>query len=574
MINFGGLVTFRPHIVNEAEDDKYTHIGYGKYKKKGKEKDTNAPTFTKDDAGKYVASGKDDSKGGEKADTEKPKVNIFDKPEKSKESKPKSSDDSTDTTDVDTVPSSKLKDLMPQSDDKAFGGNSDIDNIPADKKREISMKLDKLADLTNKARAAGKNPPNFNLCDITIPGTNLYCNDNLGIPREEMPQFKGKPQPGSTASKLPADKSGEVDTEPMFKSMLEKNGIKTVQTEIPSDLLKATQTELVGSKVVGMAGALEKDPNNPGITAPIYVSRDGYVIDGHHRWAAITSYAIKHNKPTNMKVIVLDMDSKDIIPMANKFAQDIGVASKKADSTDSPTKDSPKPRAGNPSVNKAVRTMAKKHGITPQKLGKEEYQKNMIQATTSALIDSNFPELARELVAGLENKPEWAKKVDYDSAGSMADPDYRKKADALTANSAYASEYMKPSDDVEKFGINISKASSWDSVDIIDSIAFDLKMNGSHKLAQRIQSLIENKQTMKLKDLINEDGIVNKEISYYTGTRESAVAEFIKTNNLDGEALVKFIRKGNKNARRDFISALVGKPGNKIQKLIIKKFGK
>ena len=41
----------------EAEDDKYTHIGYGKYKEKGKEKDPNAPTFQKTDAGKYVKVG-------------------------------------------------------------------------------------------------------------------------------------------------------------------------------------------------------------------------------------------------------------------------------------------------------------------------------------------------------------------------------------------------------------------------------------------------------------------------------------------------------------------------------------
>ena len=39
-----------------SEDEKYTHIGYGKYKEKGKEKDQNSPTFTKDDSGKYIQS--------------------------------------------------------------------------------------------------------------------------------------------------------------------------------------------------------------------------------------------------------------------------------------------------------------------------------------------------------------------------------------------------------------------------------------------------------------------------------------------------------------------------------------
>jgi hypothetical protein len=37
-----------------SEDEKYVHLGYGKYKEKGKEKDQNAPTFEKDDSGKYT----------------------------------------------------------------------------------------------------------------------------------------------------------------------------------------------------------------------------------------------------------------------------------------------------------------------------------------------------------------------------------------------------------------------------------------------------------------------------------------------------------------------------------------
>jgi hypothetical protein len=128
----------------------------------------------------------------------------------------------------------------------------------------------------------------------------------------------------------------------MFKKMLKEKGIKTVETEIPSDALKATQSELVGSKVAGMAKALEKDPNHPGITAPIYVSRDGFVIDGHHRWAAVTSAAIAAGKPANMKVIVIDMDIKDAIPLANSFAEEIGVAAKKADANkETPSKEEP-----------------------------------------------------------------------------------------------------------------------------------------------------------------------------------------------------------------------------------------
>jgi len=52
-------------ILESKEDEKYTHIGYGIYKLKGKEKDKNSPTFTKDDGGKYIPS-KSEEPSGEK----------------------------------------------------------------------------------------------------------------------------------------------------------------------------------------------------------------------------------------------------------------------------------------------------------------------------------------------------------------------------------------------------------------------------------------------------------------------------------------------------------------------------
>ena len=222
---------------------------------------------------------------------------------------------------------------MPQADPETFNGSSDIpDAIDPKELEQFNTDINKVAQQVADAKAKGEPAPNINLCDVTVPGTNLYCDDNLGIPRDEMPQFKGNAAPGSRAAGMEADASGEVDTEPVFREMLAQKGIKTLQTEVPADKLKATQKDLVGAKVVGMMGALEKDPNHPKITAPIYVSRDGYVIDGHHRWAAVVAYNAQNpDKQIQMKTTVLDMDIKDAIPMANKFAEDMGIAAKKAD---------------------------------------------------------------------------------------------------------------------------------------------------------------------------------------------------------------------------------------------------
>jgi hypothetical protein len=222
---------------------------------------------------------------------------------------------------------------MPQADPETFAGGSDIpDGVKPEQLEKFNTDIQKVAKQVADAKAKGEPAPNINLCDVTVPGTNLYCDDNLGIPRDEMPQFKGTAQPGSRAASMDVDASGEVDTEPVFKEMLAQKGIKTLQTQIPADKLKATQKDLVGAKVVGMMGALEKDPNHPKITAPIYVSRDGHVIDGHHRWAAVVAYnAANPDKQIQMKTTVLDQDIKDAIPMANKFAEDMGIAAKKAD---------------------------------------------------------------------------------------------------------------------------------------------------------------------------------------------------------------------------------------------------
>ena len=241
--------------------------------------------------------------------------------------------DENEHEDFNPIPAVDVNADMPQADPETFGGGSDIpDGIQPEELHQFNTDIKKVAQIVAKAKENNQPIPNINLCDITVPGTNLYCDDNLGIPRDEMPQFKGKPTEGSRAASMDVDDSGEVDTEPVFRKMLDEKGIKVLQTEVPADKLKATQKDLVGAKVIGMMGALEKDPNHPKITAPIYVSRDGFVIDGHHRWAAIVAYNAQHpDNQIQMKTTVLDMDIKSAIPMCNKFAEDMGVASKKAD---------------------------------------------------------------------------------------------------------------------------------------------------------------------------------------------------------------------------------------------------
>jgi hypothetical protein len=72
---------------------------------------------------------------------------------------------------------------------------------------------------------------------------------------------------------------------------------------------------------------------------------------------------------------------------------------------------------------------------------------------------------------------------------------------------------------------------------------------------------------------INED--INADangIAGLTASRANAVKDFLEKNNINSNKLYLFLKKGNLKDRMDFVTALVGKPGNPIQKKVIKQF--
>ena len=63
-------------------------------------------------------------------------------------------------------------------------------------------------------------------------------------------------------------------------------------------------------------------------------------------------------------------------------------------------------------------------------------------------------------------------------------------------------------------------------------------------------------------------------IAGLTASRASAVEDFLEKNNINSNKLYLFLKKGNLKDRMDFVTALVGKPGNPIQKKVISQFSK
>jgi len=258
-----------------------------------------------------------------------------------------------------------------------------------------------------------------------------------------------------------------------------------------------------------------------------------------------------------------------VAPSTQKEVDSRGLWNPFSTDNDEPTsKPEPRERKGVPAVNKAVRQQAQKLGITPEKLGKDEYLKKMAQAAVSALTDSNFHPEARQLVADLEGKPEMAEKPEYPS---MKDPKYKEKMAVL--NAKYDSVYSSPDKDADELGTSASQSAEWSGDTAIDAIAFDLRMNGFHKMADKIQSVIKEGKVNRtsLTRIMNESA--SKEavgISVFTGTRADAVDAFIQKHNLDAMKLYKSIKSANLQGRMNFVTALVGKDGNPQQRLTIK----
>lgn len=190
-----------------------------------------------------------------------------------------------------------------------------------------------------EAESSGKEftekKPEFELCQITIPNTNLFCSNNMGVPRGDMPQLSGTPVEGSKADSLPKGKDGGVDVSKLYAQQLEKDGIKTKPRKVDVATLKATQTNLGGEKIAGMVETLKVDPKNEALNSPIYVSKDGYILDGHHRWAALLTLGIADgiDAPVAMNVVEVDMGIKDLLDYTNKFTDDIGIQKKVAGET-------------------------------------------------------------------------------------------------------------------------------------------------------------------------------------------------------------------------------------------------
>ena len=216
--------------------------------------------------------------------------------------------------------------------DKALTLMRDGKHVRLNQPTEIALLLDKIDQVAKRKEVP---PPDWDFGLLTVKGTNLFTAQSKGIPRINMPQFSGLAEPGTPAARIAGGDGKFADLTPQFADQLKADGIKVTEARVPAASLRATQTELVGSKVAGFANAVRA--GNPKAVAtikePIYVTRDHYVIDGHHRWAAnmmLDSLDGQLGNDTYQNVHMVDMDIGAAIPYSNQFALSMGIAGRGA----------------------------------------------------------------------------------------------------------------------------------------------------------------------------------------------------------------------------------------------------
>ena len=175
-------------------------------------------------------------------------------------------------------------------------------DVELDQPRKVSVLIDRLGAAAAKMIEHGDKAPNYNLCGIMIKGESLFCHENQGIPRIKMPQL-------------------DKQQTKAFIAHLKEQGYEVTKEKVRSDHLRATQEEISGAKVAEVANKLRTRFGGE-VSKRLIVSKDDYVLDGHHHWAAKMGidYADGTAKgDTKLKVSRVDISITKLLKLANQF---------------------------------------------------------------------------------------------------------------------------------------------------------------------------------------------------------------------------------------------------------------
>jgi len=165
--------------------------------------------------------------------------------------------------------------------------------------KQVSTLIKRLGETAKEMEEQGEKAPVFNLCNVSIKGTNLFCADSKGIPRVKMPV-------------IPAKRTKE------FIKYLEDRGYKIEKEKEKAANLRATQSEIDGAKVAVSMKRIQSE----GFYKRLVISKDDYILDGHHTWAGQLGIDAKNNvldDDKEVKVARVNISITKLLAEAEKF---------------------------------------------------------------------------------------------------------------------------------------------------------------------------------------------------------------------------------------------------------------
>jgi len=143
----------------------------------------------------------------------------------------------------------------------------------------------------------------------------------------------------------------QVNTQDLSKALsMAKSKVKVTKGMSMAGSLKASQKELIKSKVIGIS----KKYNKPTDMKPLIISKDNYIVDGHHRWGAAI---YKFGKDVKVPTFTLHLKRDEAIELYNDIASSLNEVMGKAARMKMARKSKSKLKRG---FKKRIRKMKKK----------------------------------------------------------------------------------------------------------------------------------------------------------------------------------------------------------------------
>lgn len=142
------------------------------------------------------------------------------------------------------------------------------------------------------------------LTELKVNGTMLYGDEGMGIARKDMPQ-------------VPAERRGE------FLSELEGEGVTIEEEAVDPKTLKPIQKEVSASRSGAIYNRYQKEGGIP-TEQRILISKDGFVIDGHHTWGAAVAFSFD-NPDATLPVYRIGLTAKEALDRSLEWTKAQGI---------------------------------------------------------------------------------------------------------------------------------------------------------------------------------------------------------------------------------------------------------